>query len=217
MSTELTATSKVIVNGHEIDRPVIRPDIEQRLHLPLYDAVIDLRAGHLPNTLVTFDHEITAYQQLPTFLERARRAAEQHAVSYRDFKVGASAYAIDTTHDTVGFFFGANYKPHEGAPKYCAEMQVLDKAREAGFDKVIAMATFGPSDYGDVNELASPTLHPCADCRALFDKDPLIHNTTLFATSNEKGDIEMMLAEDLQALHEDKRPANPLLASDVQI
>lgn len=200
MSIESSAPGRVLINGHEVDAPFIRPDVESRLHIPVVDAVFDLRTGHLP--LIGFDHEITAYQEIPAFLDRARRAAELHAVSYRDFKVGSSAYVINEAGDKVGMFFGANNTPYKGAPKRCAEMEVLDKAREAGFDKVIAMATFGPSEHGDVNPLATKTLHPCAECRTLFDNDPLIRNTTLFVTSNAEGDIEMMLSEELRDLHD---------------
>jgi cytidine deaminase len=164
------------------------------------DLEFDLRHGHLP--LIKPNYEYIAYQQIPRFIELARRAASERAISYRDFNVGASAMAMRTDPPIVGYLFGANLTPYQGAPKRCAEMEVLHKTRESGFDRILALATFGPDDEGSVNSVISPTLHPCAECRTLLKSEPTVDDDTLMITSNLTGDTELMTMKDLLELHE---------------
>lgn len=201
MSILALGPNQLSINDRVLDTPQqFRPEMREKFRTtPVLDAVFDLRTGHLPG--IEIDHEFEAHQQIPYFIDRAKRAAEQHAISYRDFKVGASAYVIDATNSRVGYFFGANFTPYKGAPKRCAEMEVLTKARQAGFDRVIALATFGPSEHGDVNSVATTTLHPCAECREILDTEPLVRDDTLIVTSNREGDVELLLKKDLVELH----------------
>jgi cytidine deaminase len=183
---ELAARYNAELAGLEPDRPI-------------HDLEFDLR----PTLAIApdFDAEFVAYQQIPRFLDIAERAARERAVSYRFFNVGASACAISFELQRIGYFFGANLTPHKGAPKRCAEMEVLAKAKDRGFDKIIALAIFGPSKFDDVQKLVAPTLHPCAECRTKLDESDLITDDTLVVTTNETGVREFMTSRELIDLH----------------
>lgn len=212
MAIEFITPDMVTINGRAIEirdsrTPDIFDEIADRENAaiqaayagPIRDMEVDLRRGMLP--LFQFDPEFSAYQQIPRFIDLARQAAIECGVSYRDFKVGASAYALSAQDQRAGYLFGANLTPYKGAPKRCAELEVITKAKERGFDRIIALAVFGPSDFGDVNAVQSPTLHPCHQCRNMFETEPMVQDDTLVITGNEKGDIELMFKRDLVDLH----------------
>lgn len=212
MSIEFVTPDMVAVNGYVAEiRDTRAPDIfdvqttahnaalQATYANTLQDMEIELHRGTLP--LVQIDPVVAAYQQIPRLIDLAQKAANEHAVSYRGFNVGASAYVVSTEHQRAGFLFGGNLTPYKGAPKRCAELEVVTKARQRGFDRVVALATFGPSDFGDVNAVQSPTLHPCAECRTMLDGEPIVPDDTLIITGNEKGDVELMLKSELLALH----------------
>jgi cytidine deaminase len=166
---------------------------------PIRDMEFDLR--HTLALAPGFDPEFVAYQQIPRFFDLAQRAADEKAVSYRDFKVGASACAISFEQQRMAYLFGANLTPYKGASKRCAEMEVVSKAEERGFEKILALGIFGPSKFDDVQELPSPTLHPCDQCRDLLNNSPLVDDDLLVVTANETGARELMSKGDLIKLH----------------
>ena len=171
---------------------------ETELARPIHDLEFDLRPSLalIPN----FDPEWAAYQQIPRFLDLAQEAADERAVSHRGFKVGASVCAISFKLQRIGYLFGANLTPYKGAPKRCAEMEVLAKAKDRGFDKIISLAVFGPSKFEGVQRFPSPTLHPCDQCRDILDASSLVTDDTLVVTTNETGVMEFMTTKELQAL-----------------
>ena len=212
MSVEFITPDVVSVNGYIVEiRDSRDPDyfddladaenkpIQERYAGPIRDIDIDLRQSWLP--IMGTPPELVAYQQIPRFIDLAAKGAREQAVSYRDFKVGASAYAISASGLLAAYLFGANYKPSREADKYCAELDVLNKAQRRGLDRIVALAIYGPADFGDVNMLQSLTLHPCDQCRNMLDASPLLTDDTLIITANEKGDIELMLKTDLIELH----------------
>lgn len=163
------------------------------LHFP-----IGLRSifwGRRPEALV--------YKQIPRFIDLAKKAAKEWAVSYRDFKVGASAYAVSLDGLRAAYLFGANNTPYPGAPKDCAEMDIIKKVNQRGLDRIVALAIFGPPDSGTVNRVNTATLHPCDVCRTQFSEDPAVRDDTLFIMGSPSGEIELMLAPDLLSLHAD--------------
>ncbi|HEY4964695.1 MAG TPA: hypothetical protein VIH90_08465 [Candidatus Saccharimonadales bacterium] len=213
MSIEYITPDLVLINGHYVEiRESREPDhfdllseaanreLKAQYAGPIHDIEIDFRYA-FSGILGVTSPEAVAYNQIPRFIDLARQAADERAVSYRDFKVGASAYAISTTEPRAAYLFGANYKPDPTVDKRCAEFDVLEKARERGLDRVIALAIYGPSDFGDVNHIHTPTLHPCESCRIMLDESPMVLDDTLIITGNEKGDIELMLVQDLLAMH----------------
>jgi cytidine deaminase len=127
----------------------------------------------------------------------ARHAANNEALSYRDFHVGASAYAI--TFDGAKaptITGGANYKPDEDSPKYCAEMDIIDQAEEDSFDQIIGMVVAGTNDPKKIYEVMgreAATLHPCDMCRDKMHKSRLIVPDTLVVT--------VALEEDVAQVH----------------
>lgn len=151
--------------------------------------------------LQRFDPVYATYSQLPRFVEQAARAARTKAVSYRDFRVGASACAFDDEGGRVGYFFGANYKPDADSPKYCAELDIVKKVRSSQFNRIIALAVFGPSDFANVDPYPGPTLPPCGVCREMLATDPVFPEDLIIVTANKEGDQELFLKDELLRLH----------------
>lgn len=211
MAVEKVTSSIIQVNGylvelfddreHDMFDQMVETEnsrLQQVYPKGLHDSVFNLRrtAG-----LTTFDPLYAAYQQVPRFIDLAKRAAEEQAVSYRDFKVGASACAFDDMGMRIGYFFGANYKPSPNADKYCAELDIVQKVRASRFNRIVALAVFGPSEFADVDPFPSPTLHPCRVCRTMLDEDPLFKDNPLIVTTNQENDLELFMTDELVALH----------------
>jgi cytidine deaminase len=216
MAIEFITSDMVAINGHIVEiRDSRAPDyfdkdlFQERERAeaqsaqpgPIRDIELDASQSLLP--LVSYIPQYAAYQQIPRFLGLARQAANDHGVSYRNFKVGAAAFAYSYQDGRVGYLYGANLTPFKGAPKRCAEFEVLTKAKNRGFDRIVALAVFGPSDFGDVNHIQTKTLHPCEPCRSMLDSDPIVPDDTLIITGNDRGDIELMFKRDLIDLHTD--------------
>jgi cytidine deaminase len=211
MAIEVIAPGLVRVNGYFVELVDQRePDIFDREIERYNDALASTYAQPLTDSIVSlrniaglraFDPLYAAYQQVPRFIETARRSAAEKAVSYRDFKVGASACAIDDEGLRMGYFFGANYKPTPQSGKYCAELDVVNKARQAQFNRIVALAVFGPSEFADVDPLPSPTLHPCSVCRDMLQNDPLFDDDLLIITTNKEGATELFTRNELISLH----------------
>lgn len=168
---------------------------------PIYDREISLYKN-LPSGLIV-DPFYMAYQMIPMFIDLARKAAADRAISWRNFRVGAAVFAFDGKDGRAGFFFGANYKPRQDSTDlYCAEPDAIGKAVDRGFEIIPALAVVGPATPGEVNEHESPTLHPCDKCRNMLSDSPLISEEhTVVVTANDQGDIELMSVSGLLALH----------------
>ncbi|MEO6761611.1 MAG: cytidine deaminase [Candidatus Saccharimonadales bacterium] len=211
MAIEVLSPSQVRINGYfvelfdnrepdmlDIQTELANKSLRQEPRMPLQDQIFSLDS--VPG-LVGFDPVFAAYQQIPRFVDLARRSADEAAVSYRNFKVGASACAIDDKTSRIGYFFGANYKPSPNSDKYCAELDIVRKVRSVGFNKIIALTIFGPSEFADVDIFPSPTLHPCVVCRKMLGGDSLFADNPLVITTNREGDMETFLTDQLISLH----------------
>ena len=129
---------------------------------------------------------------LPRFVDLARDAAARRAVSYRQFHVGAALYAGNDTFSDVATIDGANTKVRAEEPKRCAEMSVLDQVKALGFSRVLGMVIAGTSDRDEikaVNGRATPTLHPCAECRAQMADSGLFEDSSLIVTVSTESDV----------------------------
>jgi len=149
-----------------------------------------------------YDPVYAGWQLFPMLADQARLAAEQEAISYRDFHVGAAAYALDQENYRAGIIFGANIKPDKSAPKRCAELMLVQKAETLGYKSIPYLVVSGPLQTDEHSGIISPTLHPCADCRDLFLASPLIEDETVLVTVGEDGEThEMFSVAELLGLH----------------
>lgn len=165
-------------------------------------------------------------------LINAARAAADHAVSYRNFRVGACAAVLLPELDEVVFLEGANNSPYRGAPKDCAEMGIVRRAGQLAEQRrlttngvrILGMYVAGPSDPNliiQVNGVATPTLHSCFDCQDLLRDHPAVTDATQIVTFALEGDHvepERYSVADLLAFYRDtERPqvSAQLIAAEV--
>lgn len=141
-------------------------------------------------------------ERLPRLAAYARAAAEHKGISHRGFKVGAAGFVIDPEKRRAAILLGANFTPFPGAPKRCAEMELLEKAYKGGYKRVDAMAVSGPLQTDEESRVVSPTLHPCSECRGLIRLHPLIYPDTMLLTADEEGTThEVYSMRDFFRLH----------------
>lgn len=141
----------------------------------------------------TYDNQALFLQIAEYFIEQSVRAANNHAVSYRDFNVGSMLFAVDEPTFRTGTFYGANYKPYPQAPKICAERIAISKAIGRGFSHIAGIVVSGPGHTGEPAEPASELLLPCSDCRAVFEYEPAISEETLLVATNDDGTKSRLL------------------------
>lgn len=135
------------------------------------------------------------------FLIQARLASDG-AHSYRNFNVGA-LILTEREPGLFGVFYGANLKLDPHGPKICAERLALEKATQAGHERVIGIAVYGPAQEDHGSGLALPVLHPCEACRERFIKSPIVSERTLIAAANPQGQYEFTDVKTILALHEE--------------
>jgi cytidine deaminase len=141
-------------------------------------------------------------------LHRAREAQEL-AVSYRDFNVGAAAVAL--THQNAGFQIlpGINAKTNEDGPlNMHAEQLALRTAKAIKADMVSIVAVVGETQADQQSGHEMHTLHPCGKCRTKLADDPMIDNdaTLIFSALPSLRTIEVGTVNSLLAYHEDNEP-----------
>jgi cytidine deaminase len=165
-------------------------------------------------TIVDPWHSFLALAQGMT--EAARYMADNVAISWRNFKVGAAVLAINPTEYKQGIFLGANFTPDPPAEdgthavKVCAEQVALQKAINSGYDRIIAITVSGQRQPDIRSGLLTPTLHPCGPCRDVSGAlhqvadDALILST---ATTPEGEDAyELHTSRELQIVHDQATP-----------
>ncbi len=168
--------------------------------------------------------ESTDYSQfvsaIPLMVNMARHGAENEAFSYREFHVGASAYAVKFDGSKPPIVIGgANYKPDQDTPKYCAEMDVIDHATEDGYDHIIGMVIAGTDDPEEIRAVMNritPTLHPCGACQTKMDNSRLITPETIIVTialDSDKAQIHTF--DDLKMVYEVEEQAGNAIQSPV--
>ena len=140
-------------------------------------------------------------------IERAKEA-QRNANSYRNFHVGCAIRAFKTNAYEVngrwGLFTGSNIKIADGARPICAEQLALGAARSEGYDRIIAMVVVGEPQEDAESGLQSQTLHPCGECRKIFQVVPEVSSDTLLLTlTPDEQTHEQFSIEELIALHQD--------------
>lgn len=115
--------------------------------------------------------------------------AQEKAVSYRSFNVGAGVLAVrhaasyDSPHG-LGSYFGVNVKVDEtDTINIHAEDLAVGKAAEARADAISVLTVIGPTQEDHASGKHTHTLHPCGRCRDRLSKHPLIHPATLIVTA----------------------------------
>lgn len=127
-------------------------------------------------------------ESIPTLVDMARTAARLEAYSYRGFVVGAAAEVIDHENQRPKYYSAGNSKPRHKA-KFCAEQRLLGQIRPKSSENITGIVVAGTTDrklIEGVTEVATPTLHPCADCRHAFDDlrhAHLVHDHMLVLTT----------------------------------
>ncbi len=116
----------------------------------------------------------------------AAKKAQRSGNSYRDFRVGCAIWAFNTQAIYVekrwAVFTGSNIKVAKDARPVCAEQIALGAARSAGYDKIIAMVVVGEPQEDSESGLRFKTLHPCGECRKVFQVTSEISSETLLLT-----------------------------------
>lgn len=96
------------------------------------------------------------------------------AVSYRNFKVGASVLSRNPGQKTgeYSIYSGHNYKPkeefQEGVAKRCGEKQALEKALANLTEQVVAIVSVSDRISTGDSTRAHDALHPCSECRKMI-------------------------------------------------
>lgn len=140
-------------------------------------------------------------------MREAQKVAENHANSWRNFRVGAvlHAYDLDPERPRLGQFFGANIKPSEDSDiNIHAEQMAIRKARDAGFGWIAILGVWGKPQEDHVSGLVASTLHPCGRCREMFtDEVPEIDDDTLIMSGSNGLEVcEIYKTDELYAYHE---------------
>lgn len=139
-------------------------------------------------------------------IERAKKA-QQNASSYRNFHVGCAVWAFKTVTPYVekrwAVFTGNNIKVAGDARPVCAEQLALGAAKSGGYDRIIAMVVVGDSQEDAESGLQSQTLHPCGECRKIFQALPEVSSDTLLLTlTPDEQTYEQFSVGELIALHQ---------------
>jgi cytidine deaminase len=141
-------------------------------------------------------------------LHRAREAQEL-AVSYRGFKVGAAVVGISW--DQAGFQImpGINAKTNQDGPlNMHAEQLALRTARHTGADAISLITVVGETQDDQQSGHRMHTLHPCGLCRGILGDDPMVDPdaTLVFSALPDLRTIEAGTINDLKAYHDTEHP-----------
>ena len=162
-----------------------------------------------PRRLVSWEEQVRRINWLH-LIERAKEA-QRNASSYRNFRVGCAIYAFRTNGIEMrgrwSVFTGRNIKLTDGSRPMCAEQRALAAAESEGYDKIIAMVVIGEPQEDAESGILSKTLHPCGECRKIFQAVPEMSPETLLLTMTpDEHTYEQFSVEQLIALHQRHRP-----------
>ena len=140
-------------------------------------------------------------------IERAKEA-QRNATSHRNFHVGCAVWAFKTNAIEVngrwGIFTGSNIKVADNSRPICAEQLALGAAKSAGYDRIIATVVVGEPQDDAESGLQSATLHPCGECRKIFQTVPQVSSDTLLLTiTPDVRAYEHFTIGELIALHQE--------------
>ncbi len=155
---------------------------------------------------------------VPYMVDQARAAAIHDSYSYRDFRVGAAVFAVKMRLNETGLYAAGNVKSKKEKAKICAEKRVLNQAAKSGFTRAVGIVVAGTTDVeliAEVTEKATPTLHPCGDCRHLFEDHRLMRPDTLVITTGLEDDIyQVHTFTELQDVYAQKRSLPEQITAD---
>ena len=137
-------------------------------------------------------------------MHRAREAQEI-AVSYRDFKVGAAVVGLSFFPSKHQIMTGVNVKPDEESNMNVhAEQTALQKAHDRHADLVSMVVVVGETQADKQSGKDMHTLHPCGICRGVMMGDTLIDNdaTLIASTLPDFSKIEFYSVNALQQFHD---------------
>ncbi len=166
-----------------------------------------------------YDPALIALNGPSLFALLTQRAAESagRAVSWRNFKVGAAALAVDLVDMRMGTLTGMNIKPAEDSPvNIHAEQVVLAKARSLRMTRVICLSVWGEPQADSSSGILSSTLHPCGLCRHMLcspDIPEVTEQTLIMSGNGNFSNCEIYTPPELVEYHEARSDQRkPLLA-----
>ena len=133
------------------------------------------------------------------------RQARQHANSYRQFDVGAAAYAMQYDPSQFKIFTGANFKPSpESAYNIHAEQLAVERAHQLGYQAVSMIGVVGETQPDQQSGHEMNTLHPCGKCRTALGSSALLSrdNTLIATASPDLRTIELSTVTKLNLYHD---------------
>ena len=133
------------------------------------------------------------------------KEAQEIAVSYRDFKVGAAVVGLAFKPSRFKIMTGVNVKPDEESNMNVhAEQVALQKARDDHFDAISIVAVVGNTQSDKQSGKEMPTLHPCGLCRGIMTHDPMMHHqaTLIVSALPDFSSLELYSLDALNTYHE---------------
>lgn len=160
-----------------------------------------------PKRFVNQEEQIERINWL--YLIEVAKKAQKNGNSYRNFCVGCAVWAFKTNAINAGerwaVFSGSNIKVAKDARPVCAEQFAIGAAKSAGYDRIIAMVVVGEPQEDSGSGLRPKTLHPCVECRKVFQVIPEICPETLILTLTPNEQIwENFSIRDLIEIHRKK-------------
>lgn len=126
------------------------------------------------------------FRRMDKELTHLAHQAAGESDSYRRYQVGCVGYYIDEEHEKVGIFATANSKPHDLAPKYCAERKNLDRAEESGMTRCIGLVNFGTPQLDQDSDKTPNTAHPCFACREEIWTNPIVPDDAIVICTDDR-------------------------------
>ena len=179
-------------------------------HMPEHDMFIP---GTMFSSVEPFDFrkkeiDATTIGLVPTLVEMARASARTYSESWRGFCVGAAGVFYDSSELTprIGIYSSGNFKATisedekdefdvESIPKFCAEMDVQQRAMLDGFQRMPFIAVAATTRVDRIEAVMgarAATLHPCygeAACSAVLKYGGLATNNTIIMSVGSGQDI----------------------------
>jgi len=122
------------------------------------------------------------YLSLKDELANVARSIRLNAVNHREFYV-CSVILTYSAKQGYRFSTGVNLMPlPKPGPKVCAEQGALSHARSQRPDLIVAIVVCGLPQTDGESGRDSPTLHPCGNCRKIFEGLPEITEDTIIYT-----------------------------------
>lgn len=163
------------------------------------------------------DHLRAFMEAQAALLFFARHQAEHHAVNYRDFLVGAAGLMWNgPARGEYAIVVGANWMPHSGGAKVCAEVMAITRGLLRGYHELVGLAVVGMPQPDDESGVAPSTLHPRGGCWRMF-REPGVRDAVPILTAVYAPDVpfppprqERLTIGELFATHKNGREEQPL-------